>query len=286
MSENEEHAATTSAFWSGTITFGLVSIQVDLYSAHRPKPASLRMVDRQGTALHRRYFCPLDHKPVGMDEIVRGYEIAEGRFIVVGDEELEALEPEKSREIDLHSFVDINELDPVYFQHAYFLVPAGNVNKAYRLLAEIMERSGRAGIATFVLKDREHVVAILAEGGILRAETLLFADEIRSPEAVSLPAMGKAPATKVKQLQQEMKKLFHKEFDPDLLRDHYAHRLLDLVQLKLGAGEDVVEKPAEPEETEGAKIIDLMEIIKQRFKQSPTSSRRNNRSEKGKNRRR
>lgn len=267
MSETEEHAATTGAFWSGTITFGLVSIQVDLYSAHRPKTAALRMIDRQGTALHRRYFCPLDHKPVGRDEIVRGYEIEEGRFIEVGDEELEALEPKKTREIDLHSFVDLAELDPIYFQHAYFLVPAGDVSKPYRLLAEIMERSGRAGIATFVLKDREHVVAILAEGGILRAETLLFADEIRSSEVVGLPTMEKAPAAKVKRMQQEIKKLLHKEFDPDLLHDRYAHRLLDLVQQKLKTGVDVVEKPAEPE-AEGAEIIDLMEIIKKRFKQT------------------
>lgn len=267
MPETKEHASPIGAFWSGTITFGLVSIQVDLYSAHRPKAAALRLVDQHGTALHRRYVCPRDHQPVGRDEIVRGYEIEEGRYIVVSDEELEALEPKKSREIDLRCFVDIADLDPVYFQHAYFLLPAGAVNKAYRLLAAIMERSGRAGIATFVLKEREHVVAILAQGGILRAETLLFADEIRAPEAVGLPPLGKAPAAKVKRLRQEMKKLLQKEFDPNLLRDRHAHQLVDLVQRKLAAGEDVVAKPAPAEESEGAEIIDLMEIIKKRFKQ-------------------
>jgi DNA end-binding protein Ku len=273
MAKTEKHNTTaTGSFWSGVITFGLVSIQVDLYSAHRPKKTSLRMIDRHGTALHRRYFCPLDHKPLEGDDIVRGYEIEEGKFILIDDDELEGLEPKKSREIDLRSFVDAAELDPVYFEHAYFLLPAGAVNKPYRLLAEIMERSGKAGIATFVMREREHLVAILAEGGILRAETLRFVDEIRSPEEIDLPILDKAPADKVKELRQAIQKLRRREFDPDLLKDLHSHRLLDLIGRKLKAGKDVVEEPA-AEEAEGAEIIDLMEIIKQRFQQSEQSQR-------------
>lgn len=264
MVETEEHPAPSGAFWSGTITFGLVSIPVDLYAAQRPKAAALRMVDQHGTALHRRYFCPRDHQPVGGEEIVRGYEIETGKFVVIADEELAALEPKKSREIDLRSFVDVAEVDPAYFQHAYFLVPAGAVNKAYRLLAEIMERSGRAGIATFVMREREHLVAILAEGGILRAETLRFAEELRAPEAIGLPPLSKAPAALVEQFCREIERLRQKEFDPDLLHDRHAHQLLDLVRDKLAAGADVVAKPVEAV-SEGAEIIDLMEIIKQRF---------------------
>jgi len=265
VNKKKEHPAPGGAFWSGAITFGLVSIQVDLYSAHRPKTAALRMVDQSGTPLQRRYFCPRDHKPVGGYDIIRGYEIEEGRYIVVTDAELEELEPEKSREIDLRSFVDLADVDPAYFQHAYFLIPAGSVNKAYRLLAEIMERSGRAGIATFVMKEREHLVAIIAEGGILRAETLRFADEIRSPEDIGLPPLEKAPAAKVKRLRREIKKLRRNEFDPTLLHDRHAHRLLDLVRRKVKTGKDVVAKPPEAE-GEGAEIIDLMEIIKNRFR--------------------
>jgi DNA end-binding protein Ku len=278
---HDGHGVAPGAFWSGIITFGLVSIPVDLYSAHRPKAVSLRLVDRHGTALHRRYFCPTDQQPVDRDELVRGYEIEEGRYIVVEDEELEALAPKKSREIDLRCFVALADLAPVYFQHAYFLLPAGGVDKAYRLLAEIMQRSGRAGIATFVLRAREHVVAIIPAGGLLRAETLLFADEIREPAAVGLPPLEKAPAAKVKRLRQAMKKLRKKEFDPDLVRDRHAHRILELVQRKLAAGEDVATKPAEPAETEGAEIIDLMAIIKERFSQPAPSPRKGGRSEGG-----
>jgi DNA end-binding protein Ku len=265
MAKNKEQERSAGAFWSGAITFGLVSIQVDLYSAHRPRGAALRMVDGHGTPLHRRYFCPLDHLPVAAEDIVRGYEMEEGRFIVVTDEELEAVEPKKSREIDLRSFVDVAELDPVAFQHAYFLLPAGSVNKAYRLLAEIMEKSGKAGIATFVMREREHLVAIIAEGGILRAETLRFADEIRTPEAAGLPPLEKAQADRVRKLRQEMKKLLRQEFDPNLLHDRHARQLHALVGKKLKAGRDVVERPVEP--GGGAEIIDLMAIIKSRFPQ-------------------
>ncbi|MHB8791070.1 MAG: non-homologous end joining protein Ku [Desulfobulbaceae bacterium] len=264
MAQAKKYDEAAGAFWSGTITFGLVSIQVDLYSAHRSKNVALRMVDPHGTPLHRRYFCSRDDKPLEGKDIVRGYEIEEGRYILVTDEELEGLEPKKSREIDLRSFVDVAELDPVYFEHAYFLLPAGSVSKAYRLLAEIMERSGKAGIATFVMREREHLVAILAEGGILRAETLRFVDEVRSPDEVGLPPLEKAPAPKVKQLQQAIQKLQHKEFDRDLLRDRHSQQLLDLVRRKLKAGKDVVERHLEAE-PQKAEIIDLMEIIKKRF---------------------
>jgi DNA end-binding protein Ku len=264
MAETQDHSARGGSFWSGTITFGLVSIPVDLYSAHRSKPAALRLVDRHGVALHRRYFCPKDQQPLAGEQIVRGYELEEGRFVVVGDAELENLEPKKSREIDLRCFVEVYEVDPAYFQHAYFLVPSGSVTKAYRLLAEVMERHGRAGIATFVMRDREHLVAILAEGGILRAETLRFAEELRAPEDIGLPQVSKAPVKMVSRFRAEIKRLKRQEFDQELLHDRHARRLLDLVRRKLEAGEDVVEIPAE-EAGEGAEIIDLMAIIKERF---------------------
>jgi DNA end-binding protein Ku len=273
MADKKRHGDAAGAFWSGAITFGLVSIQVDLYSAHRPKSAALRMVDRHGVPLRRRYFCPRDHKPLERGEIVRGYEIEGGRYILVSDEELEALEPKKSREIDLRCFVDAAELDPVYFEHAYFLLPAGSVNKPYRLLTRIMEGSGKAGIATFVMREREYLVAILAEKGILRAETLHFADAIRSPTDIGLPSPEKAPAPRVKQMRQAMKKLRAKKFDPGLLRDSHGRKLLELVRRRLKKGKNVVERPPVPE-AEGAEIIDLMEIIKQRFAQQGAQAAR------------
>ena len=174
-------------FWSGTITFGLVSIPVYLYPAHRSVRSSFRLLSPKGVPLSRRYFSAKSGKDLDDDEIVRGFEVATDKYVVVTDEELERLEPEKTRDIDLRRFVDKDEIPPIYFEHAYLLAPAGASVKAYQLLAETMERRGRAGIATFVMRGKEYLVAILAEKGILRAETLRFSDEVRSPQQIGLP---------------------------------------------------------------------------------------------------
>ena len=146
------------------------------------------MVDAKGTLLRRQFFCEHDNQPLERDDIVRGYEIEKYHYVVVEDEELEALEPKKSREIDLKRFVPLSSINPIYFERAYFLVPDGDTTKAYRLLAKSMEDEQKAGIATFVMHGKDYLVAIIAEGGILRAETLRFHDELRTPEAIGLPA--------------------------------------------------------------------------------------------------
>ncbi|MGH8496432.1 MAG: Ku protein [Gammaproteobacteria bacterium] len=265
--DDEQPDSRGRALWSGVITFGLVSVPVDMFPANRPRLVSLRMVDEQGTPLSRRYFCPEDGEPVDWEEIVRGYETEKDQYVVVTDEELEGLEPEKSREIDLRQFVDLADVDPMYFERAYFLAPASESNKAYRLLAEAMERAGRAGIATFVMRGREYLVALISERKILRAETLRFHDELRTASDVGLPGLGKAEPKRVREMEQAMQKLAAREFDRDELSDDYAERLQKLVAKKLKAGEDVVEMPEETEEepSGGAEIIDIMEILKQRL---------------------
>ena len=251
-------------FWSGTIAFGLVSLPVGLFVANRGKSASLRMVDQDGTPLSRKYFCPVEEKPLDSDEIVRGYEIEKDEFVLVTDDELEALAPEKSQEIDLRRFVPLADIDPVYFERAYFLAPAKGASKAYRLLAKAMEDAGRAGVATFVMRGKEYLVAIIAERGILRAETLRFADEIRSPEDVGLPAIEEADTKRVKSLMKEMAALTTDELDRSQLVDRESRRLLELVERKLKSGEDVLAAPEELEpEEEGEEVVDLMQILKE-----------------------
>jgi DNA end-binding protein Ku len=251
------------AFWSGTITFGLVSVPVALFPATRSARVSLRMLSPEGVPLRREFYDPKSERPVERDAIVRGYELADDEFVVVTDEELESLEPQKSRDIDLRQFVAREAIDPMYFDRAYFLVPAGESTKAYRLLAETMERTGRAGIATFVMRDKEYLVAILAEEGILRAETLRFADEVRSPEQIGLPEPPKLKAAAVKRFEKAISKLARKEFDPDELHDHPAERLRKLIERKQKAGEDVVTTDVRVEDEEAAgDVIDLMEILK------------------------
>ena len=261
--------AAPRPFWSGTISFGLVAVPVDLYPANRKRRVSLRMLGPDGVPLSRRYFSAKGAE-VSWDEIVRGYELEDERYVTVGDEELEALEPEKSRDIDLSRFVDAAAIDPVYFQRAYFLTPSGDSAKAYRLLAAVMEATGRAGIATFVMRGKEYLVAIFSEGGILRAATLRFADEIRSAEQVGLPEPEKVPKKAVDRVAKAIRAAAEPALDEDELADEDSRRLLAVIERKRKAGEDVVEVPdavaADEDDEEGAEVIDLMEVIKRNLR--------------------
>ncbi|MEX0907266.1 MAG: Ku protein [Gemmatimonadota bacterium] len=250
------------SFWSGTITFGLVSIPVDLYPANRTQGVSLRMVSADGTPLARQYVCPKEERALDWDEIVRGYEIEKDEYIVVTDDELERLEPGKTRDIDLRRFVDAAGLDPIHFERAYYLTPGGNSTKAYRLLAATMEKTNRAGIAAFVMRGREYLVAILAEKGILRAETLRFADEIRGWEDVGLPAPVRANATAVKKFEKSIRGLVRRTLDEEDLLDHSAARLLKLVAAKRRSGEGVVEAATRGDAEPAEGVIDLMDVLR------------------------
>jgi DNA end-binding protein Ku len=258
-----EQPAGLRSFWTGTITFGLVTVPVALYAASRPRGVALKMIGPDESPVRRRYVCSKDEKVLDADEIVRGYEIEKGKFVVVTDDELEAIEPRKSREIDLRVFVDVDDIDPMYFERAYFLVPAGGTNKAYRLLAAVMEKKKQAGIATFVMRAKEYMVAILAENGILRAETLRFADEIRKPSDVGLPEVPKVSAADVKkfetQIARHAKKVNLREF-----LDDYTERLEKLVAAKERKKEDIVKAPEElrdEEESGGGEVVDLLAVL-------------------------
>jgi DNA end-binding protein Ku len=264
-----EQDAVTRSFWSGTITFGLVSVPVALYAANRAQRISLRMVSPEGTPLNRRYFTAKDDRALDADDIVRGYEIEKDRFVLVDDEELERLAPERTRDIDLRQFVKLSEIDPMYFERAYYLTPAGQSTKAYRLLARVMEETGRAGVATFVMRAREYLVAIIAENGILRAETLRFADELRTPEALGLPEPAKVAPAQVKRVDQAIGRLMENSLPKSELEDRSADRLMRVIRKKLRAGKDVVHNVEADDDDGDDRVIDLMEILKRRLQGEP-----------------
>jgi DNA end-binding protein Ku len=261
--EDEGGGAGIRPFWSGSITFGLVSVPVALYAANRPRTVSMRMVGPDEAPVRRQYVCSKDGKPLDNDEIVRGYEIEKDTFVVVTDEELEAIEPRKSREIDLQIFVDAGDIKPIYFERAYFLTPAGGSNKAYRLLATVMEKKGRAGIATFVMRTKEYLVAILAENGVLRAETLRFHDEIRTPESIGLPEQKKVKAPLVRKFEQAIARKKGKADFSEFL-DDYAERVEKVAEKKAKKGEGVVNapEPVDAGEGEGGEVVDLLEALR------------------------
>lgn len=261
MPKSKRSESALRPLWSGTLSFGLVSIPVDVYSGTRSGGISLRMLAPDGTPLARRYHCPAEDIELDAEQLVRGYERRPNEYVVVTDEELEALEPEKSRDIDLRLFVDADAIDPVYFERSFFLAAAGDSTKAYHLLVAVMERSKRVGIATFVMRDKEYLVAIQAEHGVLRAQTLRFHDEVRSIAGVGLPRKPRLSRASVQGYEKLIEQHESDELDPEQLPNEAAERLLRLVHEKEGRKEGIVESDAAESSEQSAEVIDLMQIL-------------------------
>ena len=253
-------ARSARPFWSGTLTFGLVSVPVDLYPGNRTNRAPLRMLGPEGEPLARRYFSQKSGHDLQDEDMVRGFEYDKDRYVIVTDEELERLAPEQSRDIDLRRFVPLEDIPPLYFDRSYFLAPSEGSEKAYRLLAHTMEKEELAGVATFVMRGKEYLVAIFPENEILRAETMRFADEIRSPKEVGLPAKAKVPAATVKKFENLIAKHSAKRLSLKELKDAQTEKLLKLVARKRKQHKDIVE--VDVPEQEPGKVVDLMEALK------------------------
>jgi DNA end-binding protein Ku len=272
---DEDGGSSARAFWSGTLSFGLVSIPVDLYRGTRPSGISLRMLTADGSPLARRYVCSSEGIELEPADLVRGYEIRPGEHVPISDEELEALEPEKSRDIDLRRFVPAESIDPMFLDRPFFLAPSGDSSKAYRLLAETMERVKRVGIASFVMQGKEHAVAILADSGILRAQLLRFASEVRTSEQIGLPPKREVPRALVEAFRKVIGQHTRKELDSEALRDEGVERVRALLEDKERKHHDVVEHAAAEGEPADARIIDLMEVLKRSLtKAAPKSKAR------------
>lgn len=258
--DDESQARSTRPFWSGTLTFGLVSVPVDLYPGTRTNRAPLRMLGPNGEPLSRRYFSQKTEKDLEDDEMIRGYEFDKEKYVPVTDEELERLAPESSRDIDLRRFVELQSIPPLYFERSYFLVPSAGSEKAYRLLSATMEKESLAGIATFVMRGKENLVTIFPENGIMRAETMRFPDEIRSVKEIDLPEKKKVPAATVKKFEKLIAKHSDKRLSLKELKDEKTAQLLKLVEKKRKQHKDVVE--VEETERDEGKVVDLMEVLK------------------------
>jgi DNA end-binding protein Ku len=216
------------------------------------------MLGPDGEPLARKYYSEKTEADLDTDELQRGYEIASGKFVLITDEELERLAPEKSHDIDLTKFVEKDSIPPMYFERGYFLTPARGAEKAYKLLVEAMIRDSRAGIATFVMRGKEHLVAIFSDHGILRAETMRFPDEIRSPKEVGLPEKKQVSPAMVKSFETLIKRKSKKVFTPG--KDEETARLLKIVKKKRVKRSNVVSAPAEASGDDN--VIDLMAILK------------------------
>ncbi len=218
------------------------------------------MLGPKGEPLARKYYSEKTERDLDADEMVRGYEVAKNKYVVVTDEELERLAPEKTRDIDLKRFVKQDAIPPVYFERGYFLTPASNSEKAYKLLAEAMAKTGQAGVATLVMRGKEYLVVIFSDHGILRAETMRFPDELRSPHDLGLPEKPKVSPAAVRKFETLIAKKSKKELSSTRLEDEQTERLLKLVKKKQAKRSNVVR--VEPEERSEENVIDLMQVLK------------------------
>jgi len=221
------------------------------------------MLGPDGQPLARKYYSEKTGKDLDAADLTRGFEIGKGKFVVITDEELERLAPEKTRDIDLKRFVPEESIPPVYFERGYFLTPAEGSEKAYKLLAQTMEKEGKAGLATFVMRGKEYLVAIFAENDILRAETMRFPDELRTPEEVGLPKKPKIPRATVTKFEKLISSKSKKQLSPRKLEDEQTERLLKLVKKKSAQRKNIVEVDTdERDDGEQGKVVDLVAILK------------------------
>ncbi len=251
------------AIWSGSISFGLLNVPVKLYSAVARRGISLREIRESDNARirHRRVAEGTDEE-VPYEKIVKAYEIAKDRYIPISKAELEALAPQKSRAIEVQDFVDLDQIDPIYFDSPYYLGPAQGAERAYSLLAKAMEDSGKVAIARFVFRNKEHLAALRPGDGVLTLTTMRFADEVVPPEELEDVLPGekpKIPKREVEMAEQLIESLT-REFDPGAYRDEHREQLLAMIERK-AAGEEVVTAPQE--EREPTKAPDLMAALEQ-----------------------
>ena len=251
------------AIWSGTISFGLLNVPVKMYSAVSRKTIrfnELRSSD--GSRVRHKRVAEADEKEVDYEEIVKGYELSKDRYVVLTRDELAELDPKKTRAIEIQDFVDIEQIDPIYFDSPYYLGPAQGAEKAYALLAKAMEASGKVAIARFVLRNRESLAAIRAGKGVLTLTTMRFADEVVPVDELGDVVPEKAP--KVNKREQEMAEQLieslSSEFDPGAYRDEYREQLLALIERK-AEGKEIV--ASEAEEPTATKAPDLMAALEQ-----------------------
>ncbi len=250
------------AIWSGTISFGLLNVPVKLYSAVSRKTIrfnDLRASD--GVRVRNRRVAEGTDEEVPYEEIVKGYEISPDRYVVMTRDELAKLDPKKTRSIEIQDFVEIGEVDPIYFENPYYLGPAEGAEKAYSLLAEAMQSSGKAAIARFVLRNREHLAAIRASDGVLTMTTMRFADEVVSPGELDDVLPQSKPRTQRKEVEMAEKLIdsLASDFDPASYRDEYREELLSLIEQKAEGKEVVTSASEEPEATKAPDLMAALE---------------------------
>jgi DNA end-binding protein Ku len=248
------------AIWSGAISFGLVNVPVKLYAATSPKTVRFHQLSsKTGARVKQKRVDATTGDEVPYDEIVKGYEITPDRYVVITPEELDTLEAKATKTIDVEDFVDLADIDPIYFDHAYYVAPATGGAKAYRLLLDAMRESDKVALARIVLRSKQQLAALRPAGDVLTLSTMLFGDEVLAPDRLDeLDSVSEAEASEreLKMARQLIDSL-STDFEPARYRDEYRDRVLALIERKAG-GEEIAAAPV-AEEAEAAP--DLMAAL-------------------------
>jgi DNA end-binding protein Ku len=256
------------SIWSGAISFGLVNVPVKLYSAVSRKSVRFHQLhDADHVRIQQKRVCPADGEEVPYDNIVKGYEIAPDQYVVIEPEELEALDPKKTRSIDIQEFVDLEEIDPIYFDHPYYLAPGTGAAKPYRLLLQAMQETNKVAIARVVIRQKENLVAIRATGNVMTMATMVFHDEVISPDTIDeLPDEEASVTDREVEMAQQLIGSLTADFEPEKYHDEYRERVLELIEAK-AQGQEIAVQPEE----EPVPVPDLMAALEQSLAAAKTS---------------
>jgi DNA end-binding protein Ku len=251
------------AIWSGSISFGLLNVPVKLYSAVARRNIGLREIrESDGARIRHKRVAEGTDEEVPYERIIKAFELAPDQYVPLTKDELSSLDPKKTRAIEVQDFVDLEEIDPIYFNSPYYLGPADGAERAYSLLAEAMEKSGKVAVCRFVLRNKEHLAAIRPTEGVLTLTTMRFADEVVPPSELDdvLPAEPPSVAKKEVEMAEKLIDSLTREFDPAAYRDEYREELLAMIERK-AEGKELVSPPVE--EAEPTKAPDLMAALEQ-----------------------
>ena len=248
------------AIGSGTISFGLVSIPVKMYTAASSANVSFNQLHAKcGSRIKQQTFCPVCNEVVDRTALVRGYEVSKDRYVRVGEDELKALEGEAGKTIDIEEFVPLEKVDPVYFEKSYYLGPDKGGEKAYRLLTDAMAKSSRVAVATFVMRGKESLVLIRPSSDGLMLHTMFFSDEVRSFGEIDKGEGAKIRDGEMDLAQQLIDGLSNDDFKPETYEDRYRMRVLQLIESKVEGKEITIAAP----EAARAQVVDLMDALKE-----------------------
>ena len=261
------------AIWSGAISFGLVNIPVKLFSAVNRKTVRFNQLDgSDNSRVRQKRINENTGEEVPYENLVKGYEIGPDRYVVITPDELDSVQPEKSRSIDIEDFVDLEQIDPMFFDHTYYLAPGTGAEKAYALLLKAMEETGRVAIARVVIRSKENLVAIRPRDGVLVMETMLFSDEVVSPDSLDeVSSDGKSEKTTKREVDMARQLIdsLSSDFEPEKYRDEYRDRVLEMIERKAEGEEITIEAPAEEPEA----VPDLMAALEASIASSKQQSK-------------